>query len=297
MHVGEKVVSPVTSPKVSMNGGKDGDFFDASFEEIAAPPKAVAPKPAPAPTGPRVPTDAIPAATKPAPKPAVKSVLTGRKTAIGGKKPLGAVKTGGLGIKKLSVKVDDRLFDQAPKEMEKPTKSPKAPSPRNSWGSHVAPPTQGRFSYNVGGFGEEEEKPKSPVSPPRAGEPRWGAQRRRIPVDVRQERPQVAAGGREAPRQDDIAQSRFGNAKSISSASFGNGSGNGDRGMNGGDRTHVSVRGRRVHLLLRLFRRRSRTRDGRRFRHHRGGAHVENVHASETGRAAYQGGRQAGARG
>ena len=33
LHKGEKIVSPVTSPKVSMNGGKDGDFFDASFEE------------------------------------------------------------------------------------------------------------------------------------------------------------------------------------------------------------------------------------------------------------------------
>ena len=231
LHVGEKVVSPVTSPK---GAAPKDDFFDASFEEIAvAPPKAVAPKPAPAPTGPRVPTDAIPAATRPAPKPAVKSVLTGRKSTITGRKPLGATKTGGLGIKKLTVKVDDRLFEQTPKEMEKPV-SPKAPSPRNSWGSHVAPPTQGRFSYNVGGFGEEDEK-KPPVSPPKqashVGVPNGGGFRSMSAKNDPKSQPVV----REAPRQD-VAQSRFGNAKSISSAAFGNGSGNGDRGMNGGER-------------------------------------------------------------
>ena len=44
--------------------------------------------------------------------------MTGRKTGVGGRKPLGAAKTGGLGIKKLAVKVDDRLFEQTPKELE-----------------------------------------------------------------------------------------------------------------------------------------------------------------------------------
>ena len=251
LHKGENIVSPVTSPKVSMNGGKDGDFFDASFEEIAAPmPAPAPPKPAPAPTGPMVPPPAPPAAKpKPAVKPAVKSVLTGRKTAIGGKKPLGAVKTGGLGIKKLSVKVDDRLFDQAPKEMPpSPTKSPKAPSPRNSWGSHVAPPTQGRFSYNVGGFGEEpaEEEPKSPKSPKspakpasRVGVPNGGGGFRSMSAKNDPAR-QPAARPTE---RDDIAQSRFGGAKSISSASFGNGAGREESGFREGSQRMAQFSG------------------------------------------------------
>ena len=50
LHAGEKVISPVTSPK---GAAPKDDFFDASFEEIAvAPPKAVVPKPAPHPPGP-----------------------------------------------------------------------------------------------------------------------------------------------------------------------------------------------------------------------------------------------------
>jgi hypothetical protein len=218
--------------------GANDDFFAASFQEIAveAPKPAAPPRPA-APSGP-----VAPAPKTLAPKPATKSALTGRKTTIGARKPLGAAKTGGLGIKKLAVKVDDRLFEQTPKELEKPA-SPKAPSPRNSWGSHVAPPSNGRFSYNVGGFGEtpaeEEEKPVSPVKP---------ASHVGVPAGFRSmsskndPSKQPVAPVRE--NRDELAQARFGSAKSISSASFGGGGGGGANGNgNGRDMAQFSHAG------------------------------------------------------
>ena len=238
MQAGNGAVSPVNSPKVSK--GANDDFFSASFQEIAVEaPKPAAPRPA-APAGPVAP--AAPAPKTLAPKPATKSTLTARKAGIGGRKPLGAAKTGGLGIKKLAVKVDDRLFEQTPKELEKPA-SPKAPSPRNSWGSHVAPPSNGRFSYNVGGFGEtpaeEEEKPVSPVKP---------ASHVGVPAGFRSmsskndPSKQPVAPVRE--NRDELAQARFGSAKSISSASFGGGGvGGGAANGNGRDMSHFNHAG------------------------------------------------------
>jgi hypothetical protein len=218
MRAGNKVVSPNASPKVSK--GVNDDFFNASFDEIAVEaPKPVAVRPA-APTGPVVPA-AAPAPKTLAPKPAAKSVLTGRKTGIAGRKPaLSATKTGGSGIKKLAVKVDDRLFDQSPKEFEKPA-SPKAPSPRNSWGSTVAPPVKGRFSYDVGGFGETDASAEVPASPPKP------ASHVRAPNGFRsmsaKNDPANQPVAREVEKQDDLARTRFGSAKSISSAAFGGG--------------------------------------------------------------------------
>ena len=234
MQAGNGAVSPVNSPKVSK--GANDDFFSASFQEIAV----EAPKPA-APAGPVVPA-AAPAPKTLAPKPATKSALTGRKTTIGARKPLGAAKSGGLGIKKLAVKVDDRLFEQTPKELEKPA-SPKAPSPRNSWGSHVAPPSNGRFSYDVGGFGEtpaeEEEKPVSPAKPTsHVGVPAGF----RSMSSKNDPSKQPVAPVRE--NRDELAQARFGSAKSISSASFGGGGvGGGAANGNGRDMSHFNHAG------------------------------------------------------
>ena len=75
---------------------------------------------------------------------------------------LGAKKTGGLGAKKLSEKVDDRLFDQAPSE-EVPSKINSNPpsggaSPRDSSGHVALPPKSNRFAYSEDGFGEDSKK-------------------------------------------------------------------------------------------------------------------------------------------
>tara|TARA_B110000977_G_scaffold175320_1_gene229954 strand:- start:4315 stop:5577 length:1263 start_codon:yes stop_codon:yes gene_type:complete len=225
MQAGNKVVSPVTSPKAP---NEKDDFFNTSFEEIAvAAPKPIVTKPV-APTGPVVPA---PVAKTIAPKPAVRSVLGGRKTGIGSRKGgLGATKTGGLGITKLAVKVDDRLFEQTPKEMEKVT-SPKAPSPRNSWGSHVAPPSVGRFAYNEGGFGEPQPEPKSPVKSPKQAQHVLAPGQFRSMSAKNDPSKQPVMPVRE--NKDELAQALFGSAKSISSASFGNGSGGANGASNG----------------------------------------------------------------
>ena len=75
---------------------------------------------------------------------------------------LGAKKTGGLGAKKLSEKVDDRLFDQAPSE-EVPSKTNSNPpsggaSPRDSSGHVALPPKSNRFAYSEDGFGDDSKK-------------------------------------------------------------------------------------------------------------------------------------------
>ena len=236
MHAGNKVVSPVSSPR-AQSDGKD-DFFNEDFETIAvAPPKPVVTKPV-APVGPVVPP---PVAKTIAAKPAVRSVLGSRKTGIGARKTLGAVKTGGLGATKLAVKVDDRLFEQTPKEM-KEVLSPKAPSPRNSWGSRGAPaPAAGRFAYNEGGFGESapetaEQGPVSPVAKQASHVLAPGQQFRKMgSVNDPSKQPVPAV----AENENASAQNRFGSAKSISSASFGNANG-GAADRDGSDRNSNS---------------------------------------------------------
>jgi hypothetical protein len=133
------------------------------------------------------------------------------------------------------------LFEQTPKELEKPA-SPKAPSPRNSWGSHVAPPSNGRFSYNVGGFGEtpaeEEEKPVSPAKPAsHVGVP--GGFRSMSSKNDPSKQPVAPIG----EKRDELAQSRFGSAKSISSASFGGGGGGGGANGDGRDMSQFNHAG------------------------------------------------------
>ena len=108
------VVSPVTSPTAA-SGKTSHDFFEP-FEDIAPPIAPAAPKPQPAAPKPQiVPKPIEAAASSPSARPAGRSsILTGRRVGTGA----GAKKTGGLGAKKLTVKVDDSLFNQAPNEAD-----------------------------------------------------------------------------------------------------------------------------------------------------------------------------------
>lgn len=98
-------------------------------------------------------------------KPKVMVSSTTKKVGLGAKK-IG----GGLGAKKLTAKVDDRLFDQAPGEDApaiKPSSSnPASPrsggvSPRDSSGHVALPPKSNRFAYSEDGFGETSSKKNS----------------------------------------------------------------------------------------------------------------------------------------
>ena len=227
------VVSPVTSPTAA-SGKTSHDFFEP-FEDIAPPIAPAAPKPQPAAPKPQiVPKPIMAAASSPSARPAGRSsILTGRRVATAA----GAKKTGGLGAKKLTVKVDDSLFNQAPSEAD-PAREVKPPSPKvvtvGAPAAHVAPPSQGRFAYNVGGFGEEKkeeeewEDAKEDFGPASASTGSRGFRSMSAKNDPRMA-PKPAA-----PPRDDVAQSRFGGAKSISSSAFSHGDDvRGDNGYGG----------------------------------------------------------------
>lgn len=188
--------------------------------------------PPPEPAAPAAP--AVPPAAKAALKPPASRVASGR-SALGGRKPAASKAGGGLGIKKLAVKVDDRLFEQTPKELEKKpaaAATPASPLAANQSGvsaAHIAPPTQGRFSYNVG-FGDEPSNKnvnsgKALSSSPKAAAavPAGGGQGGAFRSMSAKNAPNLhQAAPSSSTRNDavDMAQSRFGNAKSISSSAF-----------------------------------------------------------------------------
>lgn len=198
-------------------------------------------------SGPKVPEVPVPAQpanmpakpAAPAVKPATSRVLGGRST-IGSRKPTTSKAGGSLGIKKLAVKVDDRLFEQAPKEMEKPSAvTPASPTAKGGMSAaHVAPPTQGRFSYNIG-FGDESSnsstQARETVSPKAASLAAGnGVKGFRSMSAKNAPHLHQAPPSRQQNDSVDVAQSRFGNAKSISSSAFS--SDNDDSGYHGGHR-------------------------------------------------------------
>lgn len=81
------------------------------------------------------------------PKPAARSTVVG-KSRIVGKKPAGKAGTG-LGVKKLTTKVDDSLYEQAPEE------APVMPVLPEAEKDAPVAPTASRFAYDP----EEEVKP------------------------------------------------------------------------------------------------------------------------------------------
>lgn len=222
------VVSPVTSPTAASGKGSV-DFFEP-FEDIAPQAARAPPKPQPAAPKPQiVPKPVVPAATSPSARPAGRSsALTGRSRIT----TVGAKKTGGLlGAKKLTVKVDDSLFNQAPGETN-PEREVKPPSPKvvtvGAPAAHIAPPSQGRFAYNVGGFGEEKKEEEEWEDAKEDFAPAVGSRGFRSMSAKNDPRmaPKPAA-----PPSNDVAQNRFGGARSISSSAFSNG--DDDRGDNG----------------------------------------------------------------
>ena len=176
-----------------------------------------------------MPKPVVPAATFPAARPAGRSsALTGRSRIT----TVGAKKTGGLlGAKKLTVKVDDSLFNQAPGETN-PEREVKPPSPKvvtvGASAAHIAPPSQGRFAYNVDGFGEEKKEEEEWEDAKEDFAPAVGSRGFRSMSAKNDPRmaPKPAA-----PPSNDVAQNRFGGARSISSSAFSNG--DDDRGDNG----------------------------------------------------------------
>ena len=145
----------------------------------------------------------------------------------------------------MSPQVDDRLFEQAPKEMEKPSAAhPASPQAlgKTLGAAHIAPPTQGRFSYNVG-FEQEpagnNKRGEEPVSPHgQGGQGGQGAGPAGFrSMSARNNAPPNRSGAQAAPDAN-VAQARFANAKSISSASFQSNTsedGNNNGGRGGGD--------------------------------------------------------------
>mmetsp|Transcript_9084 Transcript_9084/g.22742 ORF Transcript_9084/g.22742 Transcript_9084/m.22742 type:complete len:467 (+) Transcript_9084:153-1553(+) len=249
------------------------DFFEAVGAEIGAPPVSAAGGAAPgnrggapAPPGLSSVKEAPSAAQtaeerqeKTTAKLAVRA-MSARSSSLGAKKLTTAAKPGGLGIKKLTVKVDDRLFEQAPKEMEKPSAAnPASPQGAALGAAHIAPPTQGRFSYNVGfeqdpaagnnkQLGARSSEPVSPQGGQTAGGGPAGFRSMSARNAPPPSRSSAQAPSSSQPANDNMAQARFANAKSISSASFqsnnnegsgnnNNNNGNGNRGgqQGGGD--------------------------------------------------------------
>jgi ADP-ribosylation factor GTPase-activating protein 2/3 len=247
------------------------DFFEAAVAEIAVglPGNPAAGKLHPSSSAPQLVSSvnqssasagpAVPAApvvpksvaVSAAAKPAASRVASGR-SALGGRKPT-ASKAGGLGIKKLAVKVDNRLFEQTPKEQEKPSgpATPKSPGAAGAAqggvsAAHIAPPTQGRFSYNVG-FGDDNNgkgaaAAREAVSP-KAASPSgaMGASGGGFRSMSAKNAPNLHQAAPSSSRAEavDVAQSRFGNAKSISSSAFSSdndGGGGGGGGYNGNHR-------------------------------------------------------------
>lgn len=162
------------------------------------------------------------------PKPAARSVLAG-KPRFAGKKP--TAKGGSLGVKKLTTKVDDSLFDQ------KPAEEPVMPA-ATVGDSKAAPvaPTASRFAYDT----LADEAPKKKAGPPVArgkdghltltnlggglggGDDFFSNPMGGGASNGRSK--QGSFGGGYSPRSEaadtSVAQDRFGKAKSISSAMF-----------------------------------------------------------------------------
>lgn len=123
----------------------------------AAPPAAAAAAPAAA-AGAEPPASSSSAAHGTTAAAAARATTAGKPRLLASRKPGG--KTGGLGVKKISAKVDDSLFEQAPQEDE-PAPAPGADAAAPGSGGDDAPlaapaaPTTSRFNMDT----LEEKKP------------------------------------------------------------------------------------------------------------------------------------------
>lgn len=196
-------VDPEVDALAGANGSASANGSSVSLAESAK--ESTAPEqddaaPAPEPAA---------AAPRPVARPAGKARIIGKKT---------AGKTGGLGVKKLTTKIDDSLFEQ------KPAQEPVAPAPTEDSKSAPVAPTASRFSYDT----LTQEQPKKQVQRGKDGH---------LTLNLNSSGNDFfsnplgdtglnkAGGSSYSPRggeQPDslVAQQRFGNAKSISSQMF-----------------------------------------------------------------------------
>mmetsp|Transcript_5588 Transcript_5588/g.15627 ORF Transcript_5588/g.15627 Transcript_5588/m.15627 type:complete len:435 (+) Transcript_5588:171-1475(+) len=139
--------SHALSPKASAQPLSPTSALMAEVQAVG--PAAAAPKVAAA-LAPTVPSPEAPAAAaKPAPAARPSSSRPGAKKPLASKKPSSAKGKGGLGVKKMTTKVDDSLFDQAPVEVTKePENIASQPSGSTAQSS--------RFAYDTLTQGDEE---------------------------------------------------------------------------------------------------------------------------------------------
>lgn len=180
-----------------------------------------------------------PAAAAPAPAPAEggepQRVFTATKpkvNVLAAKKPAGKL-GGGLGIKKLVTPVDDSLFDQKPREAAPPPSlSLSAAATASATAAKAASPTSGMGGASRFSYAGEESKPRAGHdAPPSSNTDFFEANGLRKPGGMGgmggfpgSSKPKAA----EPAAPSDVAQRRFGNAKSISSDAF-----NGNREQEG----------------------------------------------------------------
>lgn len=220
------------------------DFFEDAVADIAVSlPQTAAPKAAPAPASSTVKAPVTPAPVQakekepaavpePAkPKPAASRPVSARSSiirpssALGAKKLVASKGGGGLGAKKLTTKVDDRLFEQAPREAEPaPAANPISPKAAGSVSAaHIAPPTQSRFSYDVLEPSKRQEQSQGTTQASTSGAVRMSGGSMQQGGSRK-----MTQGSRKEDEMPYVAQNRFANAKSISSNSFHD---DGDEGM------------------------------------------------------------------
>mmetsp|Transcript_3828 Transcript_3828/g.11056 ORF Transcript_3828/g.11056 Transcript_3828/m.11056 type:complete len:475 (+) Transcript_3828:191-1615(+) len=166
---------------------------------------------------------AAPAAAKPPPKPVLRpgGTAAGKKL-LAGRKPAGKP-GGGLGVKKMTTKVDDSLFDQKPEEAPPPV--PIGSSPKADGSSTSPAPSRFAFSALV----EEEAAPKKEVARGKDGHISLGGGSDFFSNPMsggssapKSSRVTSAPRAQPASTEDSKARDRFGAAKSISSAQFNN---------------------------------------------------------------------------
>lgn len=148
----------------------------------------------------------------------------GNKFLLASKRP--GAKSGGLGVKKMTTKVDDSLFDQKPAEAPPPPPAT-APSPKEGTSASSEP---SRFAFSAM-VEEEAPPPPKPLARGKDGHISLGGggdffsdPMSSAPTGSKNTFRGAAAAAKPAPGQveDSQARDRFGGAKSISSAQFNN---------------------------------------------------------------------------